>query len=427
MEPTATLYVERGGQAALAGRFVLEDVRTGQRHRSGTPPRSTLGKDAGNDIVLHDPTVSRNHCELRVEPGGVRCRDLGSRNGTHVQGVRVNEAWLRHGDQLVVGATALTFLVDEGADTIRLSSEPRFGDLLGHSTTMRALIAQLQRAAASDATVLLRGETGSGKEVAARAVHSMSRRSAAPFVVVDVAGLHASMTEAELFGYERGAFTGADHSLPGAFERADGGTLFLDHVDELPLALQPKLLRALETRAVRRIGAIHETPLDFRVVGATRQDLRRQINQNTFRADLFYRLAVIELEVPPLRERTEDIPLLVADILDRLGVNDAQRASLIVPEQLERFSRLPWPGNVRQLRNRLERLVVLGEDMGAPESPSFTPYDAARRAALHAFEQAYVEQLLDTYDGNVTEAAKAAGMARGYLHRIIRKVRSEEE
>ncbi len=424
-ERTASLLIEQDGAHLRAERFALVDARTGQRYACGAPPRTTLGKADRNDVVLPDQTVSRFHCELVVEAGGVRCRDLDSTNGTRVAGVRVTDAWLSHGDRLRLGDTELIFEVDEGTDRLRLSPEPRFGDMVGTSATMRLFFAQLGRAAASDASVLLQGETGTGKERAARGLHEASHRARQPFVVVDVAGLSGAMTESELFGYERGAFTGAERELPGAFERAHRGTIFLDQIGELPLGLQPKLLRVLETRSVRRMGAIHERALDFRLVASTRHDLRRAVNRGTFRADLFYRLAVLELEVPPLRDRPEDVPGLAVDLLDELGVDAVQRDRLLTPELLDRLTRLPWPGNVRQLRNRLERLLVLGAGAAPADPSALAPYDAARRDALEAFERAYVEQLLDAHQGNVTAAAKHAGMARGYLHRLIRRARRE--
>jgi two-component system, NtrC family, response regulator GlrR len=243
----------------------------------------------------------------------------------------------------------------------------RFGRMVGRSLVMRQLFGLLERAAASDATVLIEGETGTGKEVSAVAIHENSPRKSGPFIVVDCGAIPAQLLESELFGYEKGAFTGAVSARMGAFEAANGGTIFLDEIGELSLDLQPKILRALEGRKVKRVGSNTYAPIDVRVIAATNRNLREEVAQKRFRSDLYYRLAVLSVKLPALRERPEDLPALVDEVLTHLGVRSSPSASPIrAPDYIAMLSRYRWPGNVRQLRNYLERRVALGETVAPP-------------------------------------------------------------
>jgi DNA-binding NtrC family response regulator len=292
---------------------------------------------------------------------------------------------------------------------------------------MRSIFAQLERVAKSESTVLLTGETGTGKEEAAQAVHEASDRAEGPFVVVDCGTVVQTLVESELFGHERGAFTGADRARGGAFEVAHGGTIFLDEIGELPLELQPRLLRVLERKRVRRLGGNEERAVDVRVVAATNRDLRSAANQGTFREDLYYRLAVVEIELPSLRTRPEDLPLLIDTLLERL--DPEKKAEWLDRQALsQRLAGAAWPGNVRQLRNYLAQCVAFREPPAisaafAPDAASLSgaPYEEARRLALDSFERQYVTVLLDRHGGNVSEAARAAGLNRTYLHRLLRR------
>jgi len=293
---------------------------------------------------------------------------------------------------------------------------------------MRAAFALLERAAASDATVLIEGETGTGKEGAARGLHDGSTRRSGPFVVVDCGAIPAELLESELFGHERGAFTGASAARAGAFEEADGGTIFLDEIGELPLDLQPKLLRAIEHRQIRRVGSnLHKT-VDVRLVAATHRDLRADVNDGRFRPDLYFRLAVVRINLPPLRERPEDIPLLVERIVDGLVDDPAARAPLLDGALVTALQRGAWAGNVRELRNHLERCLVLGGPvpLAAPGPvvgavDGRIPYAEARQRALDEFERRYLEDLLRRHDGKVASAARAAGVNRAYLYRLLQR------
>jgi two-component system, NtrC family, response regulator GlrR len=307
-----------------------------------------------------------------------------------------------------------------------------FGELVGRSAAMRAALAVLERAAPTEAKVLLEGETGTGKSEAARALHAASRRRSGPLVVVDCGALSDQLLDSELFGHEKGAFTGAHARRIGALEEASGGTVFLDEIGELPLSLQPKLLRALEERQIRRVGSNAYRPIDVRVIAATHRDLGAEVTAGGFRADLYFRLAVVRVALPPLRQRAEDVPLIAERLLRGLGAGPSQLQHLLRPEHLGALSSADWPGNVRELRNHLQRCLVLGltsapERSPAPAAPdSHTvdptiPYAVARRAALDAFERAYAGALLASQGGKVTAAAEAAGLNRVYLHKLLRR------
>jgi len=402
----------------------------------------TIGSSPANDVVLDDPTVSGWHCEIRVDADGARVRDLGSTNGTTVDGVRVSEAFLRDDSTLRLGAAAVRFRLGAETNRLPLSEATRFGALVGRSAAMRATFALCERAAASDVTVLLDGETGTGKGAAAEAIHEAGARRDGPFVVVDCGVLPRSLVESELFGHERGAFTGAEARRIGAFEDASGGTIFLDEIAELPPELQPKLLRALENRQIRRVGSNAYVPVDVRVIAASNRDLRAEVNAGRFRADLYFRLAVLRVPMPALRSRPEDIPEVVEELLRAAGVGAERAAPLCADEFLAGLQRSAWPGNVRELRNFLERCLVLdaalavdgagtgtgaGAGAGAAGATSAAtvdasvPYPAARQQALAAFERGYVDDLLRRHGGNVSQAARAAGIARVYLYRLMRR------
>jgi len=394
--------------------------------------RLQIGSHPLNEIEVRDRTVSRFHCEVFVDRDGrAWVKDLGSRNGTRVNGVRVREAEVQEGMVLRVGQLQLVFTPLAERNELPVAPVTSFGTLVGSSLPLRTAFAQLGKAAMSDVTLLLTGESGTGKSEAAELLHERSGRARRPFRVVDCAAVPANLIESELFGHERGAFTGANQKRLGVFEEAEGGTVFLDEVGELPLELQPKLLRVLEAREVRRLGANRHLPVDVRVVAATNRDLRAEVNVGRFRPDLYFRLAVLTVRLPALRERPADIPLIAKQLLGRLRLDEETRRALTEPAFLARLQLSPWPGNVRELRNHLERCAALQEALQpTPEDPSpqhpdvldvSIPFSEARRRLLASFEQGYVRALLERHGGNVSRAAETAGVDRAHLHRIMRR------
>jgi transcriptional regulator with PAS, ATPase and Fis domain len=390
----------------------------------------SIGSHERNDLALQDRSISRFHCEIGVNDQGGWVRDLGSRNGTIVDGVGVRDAQLRESSTLRIGQTTLEFQIKTHSNWLPLSEKNEFGGLLGESVAMRRALVLLERAAQVPYTVLIEGETGTGKEGAALSIHESSPQRGGPFVIVDCGAMPPNLLESELFGHEKGAFTGALARRIGAFEEASGGTVFLDEIGELPLELQPKILRVLEQRHVRRIGANTQIPVDVRILAATNRDLRVEVNNGRFRSDLYYRLAVIKVRLPPLRERPEDVPLLATHILDAQRLEPARTAHLRTPEFLAHISQGAWPGNVRELRNYLERCIAMeqplplgeGADAAATMASDATmPYTQARDQMHARWERGYIESLMKRHQGNVDAAAVAAGVHRTYLYRIMRR------
>ncbi|MDQ3035893.1 MAG: sigma 54-dependent Fis family transcriptional regulator [Myxococcota bacterium] len=400
--------------------------------------RCAIGSHESCDLGIADPTVSRLHCEIVVGEDGALVRDLGSRNGTQVDGLVVREAFARDGSLLRLGAGVVRVTLSRERIVVPVSTRTQLGDLVGVSVAARRTFGALERCAASSVTVLLEGETGTGKDVAAEALHRESARAAGPFVVVDCGAIPGNLLESELLGHEQGAFTGASRARIGAFEAAHGGTVFLDEIGELPLELQPKLLRVLEERAIRRVGSTRRIPVDIRIVAATNRRLGAEVNAGRFRADLYYRLAVARIDVPALRERLEDIPVIAEALLERMGADEATRRALLTPRFLGWLASRAWPGNVRELRNVLEQRLVFDVRTDAEteiEPPAASParasvavdvdvpYPEARRRWLEEFERAYTTELVARHDGNVSAAARAAGIDRVYLHRLLRRSR----
>jgi two-component system response regulator GlrR len=387
--------------------------------------RSSIGQQPSNEVVLDDKQVSRYHCEILLDGGEARVRDLGSRNGTWVDGTRVLESFLRDGAELRLGQTALRVSLGEERVAQVESQKTELGSLVGKSALMRGAFALLEKAAPTDATVLIEGETGTGKEGAAEALHAGSSRRDKPLVVVDCAAIPANLIESELFGHVRGSFTGAAVTRAGAFEEADGGTVLLDEIGELPLALQPKLLRVLERREVKRIGESQMRKLDVRVIAATHRDLRSAVNRHDFRADLYFRLSVVRITLPPLRERPEDIPLLVPILLARLGARPEVIAELTRPEFVSALVRASWPGNVRELRNFLERCLVFQEPLPLDEAhgdrTAAVSFAEGRQRAIDDYERRSLLQLMAECQGRVAEVAQKAGLGRAQLYRLLHK------
>jgi|CXWL01.1.fsa_nt_gi transcriptional regulator with PAS, ATPase and Fis domain len=382
----------------------------------------TIGTDPGCDVVVNDAKVSRRHCELSLVPEGVRLRDLNSKNGTLVHSVRVESVLLPPQTVVQLGDSSLSWSQGSEAVQVELSHTSRFGEAIGQSLTMRALFQKLERAARSDMPVLLLGESGTGKDVLAQAIHSHSERRDGPFVVCDCTSLTETLAESTLFGHVKGAFTGASDNREGLFQMANGGTLFFDELGELPASLQPKLLRALETKKVRAVGSNQETPADVRVVCATHRDIHAQMAAGTFRKDLYFRLAVVEAQVPSLRERRDDVPLLVEALLKK--EQPPRSLKDLPPRTLNLLAAYDWPGNVRELKNIIARLIVFPDTrpeqlLPAAAAKEPTHWQEARADAIAAFESRFLEKALARAQGNVTAAAKTMGVSRQLIYQLL--------
>jgi DNA-binding NtrC family response regulator len=394
-----------------------------------------VGAHRSCELVLDDPQVSRRHAELAVVPDGIRVRDLGSTNGTWWQGTKVGEAVVPAGATVRFGETPVRIAAAD-VPSLPPSDRDRFGEMAGRSVAMRELFAVLEMASPSEATFLIEGESGTGKELAARAIHDASGRAAGPFVVVDCSALAEHLLESHLFGHVRGAFTGAERDRRGAFIEASGGTLFLDELGELPLPAQAKLLRVLEAQTVQPVGADRPVPVDTRVVAATHRDLSRMVAAKEFRFDLFYRLAVVHVALPPLRERLEDLPHLVETLYRRRGLEPGP----IDGDNLDRLRRHAWPGNVRELRNVLERAWALSGpkpafrdlrlwlDPGAAAPPqpadvvdTSLSFKEAKERWNDAFERRYIAAVFADAGQNVTRAAEHAGLSRRHFRELLYK------
>jgi DNA-binding NtrC family response regulator len=387
-----------------------------------------VGKAPSNHFCVPDPTVSRFHCVVERTPRGLLVRDLGSFNGTQVGGCWVESAYLSPDVPIQLGHTVMQLLRGDAARSGDVT--PAAGpQVLGVSRAMQRVVSMLPRLALSGANILLEGETGTGKSMVAELVHRMGPRTSGPFVVVDCGALAASLVEGELFGHERGSFTGANERRAGAFESAEGGTVFLDEIGELPLELQPRLLRALEERTIRRIGATRPTRIDVQIIAATNRDLREAVAAGRFRADLYYRLDSLRMTIPPLRERPEDIPQLIEHFCRRTR---ARIEPQLVARMNADFPRREWRGNVRELRNAVEKAVLL-DDLGSETAPvpmqalddedfDFSvPFRAAKEEAVGAWERRYLAALIRRADGNISEAARVSRLDRGHLRDLLRQ------
>jgi transcriptional regulator with GAF, ATPase, and Fis domain len=404
--PGARLVVLRGPDRSRALRLEREEV--------------TIGSAPTADLQLSDSAVSRSHFTLRQTPEGYLATDLGSTNGTFVDGRRIREVYLRLGDKIELGRTRLRLEVARSPVELQLSEADSFGRFRGRSVAVRRMFSLLEKVAPQELGVLLLGETGTGKDTLAEALHDAGPRRGGPLVVVDCGAIAAGVIESELFGHEKGAFTGAAQARLGAFREAHGGTLFLDEIGELPRDLQPKLLRVIDKGEVRPLGAAAVERVDVRIIAATNRDLRREVNRGLFREDLFYRLGVVTITIPPLRERPEDIPLLATHFW-RAFWNDPDAE---LPEEfLPTLLGYGWPGNVRELRNRVERAAVLDGrlEISGQERSSGDLFSVAKEAAVDRFERSFLSSLLQRTGWNIAEAARRADMDRTHLTKLLRK------
>ena len=422
-----------------------------------------MGSDPLNDLVLTDRTVSRQHCELRRHGNQTKLLDLSSTNGTFLNDMKIGEVYLSHNAIFKVGRTRIRFCVEVESEPISRSNAIRYGDIIGGSPGLRDVFAIMDKVAPSDLSVVIEGETGTGKELIARAIHENSRRAKAPIVVFDCSAFPATLLESELFGHEKGAFSGASYTHRGVFERADGGTIFFDELAEMDIEFQPKFLRVLETGEFRRVGGERTLRVDVRVVAATNRSLDEMISRGRFRQDLFYRLAKVRFRLPPLRERIIDIPLLAEFFMEQLSTRLAHRPTMTA-EALAMLQRYAWPGNIRELRNVVERAATMcgpiidgsyiQQELGLADAPLMAPPPGtlstpplpsaesthaylsapivgpdgdsvplreAKDQLVSDFERQYLEHLLEKHQQNISAAAREAQVDRRHFYRLLKK------
>ena len=427
------------------GRLVVLDGPSAGRSVVIEQQRVRVGRSQVCDLTLDDPSVSGLHLELIATDDGLLLRDRDSTNGTWAGDVRLREALLSPGAVFSAGSATLRYEPLTDVVEIPLAAQDRFGGVVGRSVCMREIFATLDKVAPSDLTVLVEGETGTGKEVVARAIHEHSRRASGPFVVLDCTAVARTLSESQLFGHEQGAFTGAVSRHRGAFEQADGGTVFLDEIGELPRDLQPKLLRVLEHQEFSRVGGSRPVHVDVRVLAATNRDLRQMVADGGFREDLYFRLSVLHVELPPLRDRPEDVELLVEHFLGRIENPRFGGGTVsVAPEAMVRLAGRSWPGNVRELRNAVERAVSLADQphlgpadfsddrralgTASPHAPggelnvdTSRPFKEAKAEVVDAWEARYLRALVAEHAGNLSAASRAVGLTRYHLRELLKK------
>ena len=452
-DATRTIFLDGGDQQLELQQYrlhVVDGEHDDEQEIDCESARALIGSAPKNDLVLDDPAISRVHAEIEVDDTGYLLTDKNSKNGIYVAGLRVRQAYLEDGTEFQLGNTTIRFELTDESTEVHFSGRDHFGGLLGTSREMREIFSILERVSPTDATVLIEGESGTGKELAAEAIHDHSERKDGPFIVLDCSAIPSDLIESELFGHVKGAFTGATGSRKGAFEAAEGGTLFLDELGELSMELQPKLLRALEKQKIKPVGSNDTVETDVRIVAATNRNLQHEIREGNFREDLFYRFAVIRLQLPPLRDRPEDIPILVdhflAEANERAGRDDVD----IAYKTMEKLKRHRWPGNVRELKNFIDRAVLLtqGDNIetrflspAEPDAASASealedsalplvdtaleegiPFKDAKNRLVEDFEKEYWSRLLERTGGNVSKAARIAGVHRKSVEYILKKL-----
>lgn len=425
---------------------VLEGTNRGKKIDLNKPTLK-IGKREDNDLVVDEKTVSRNHLVIEQKENSYLLKDLESTNGTFINDIRVKEAYLSPGDIIRIGNVQIEFIAFDEKIQIEPSTRQDFGPLIGRSRKMRQIFSILEKISPTNATVIVEGETGTGKELVAKAVHLYSPRKNKPFIVFDCSAVAENLIESELFGHVKGSFTGAVNTRKGAFEEANGGTIFLDEIGELSLDLQPKLLRALEQREIKKVGANEALPIDVRVICATNRNLKKEVTEGRFREDLYYRLSVVKIYLPPLRERPDDISFLIERFLANGKFNQqsdgALKVTRVEDDALKMLTRYQWPGNVRELVNILERIVpmvdgssIAGKDVSyifqemeredeeATERMSVDmglPFKEAKQKIVEQFEKDYLSSLLRRNHYNISKTAREAGVDRKHIRNLLKK------
>ena len=432
IENRTTLKVRKCRLVVSGGPDLGKEVNTDKE-------RIRIGGHGTNDLVLtEDRTVSRHHSEVQYTERGYLLVDLNSTNGTWLDGRRIERAYLSQGSVVRAGQSEIRFSNVDEEVTVEPDREGELCGMIGHSVKMRQIFGLIRKIAPMDVSVIIQGETGTGKELVASAIHQLSGRAKGPLVVLDCGAIPPNLIESELFGHEKGSFTGATSSRPGAFERASGGTIFLDELGELRTDLQPKLLRVLENREVRRVGGNDTMEVNVRVVAATNRDLQKEIQNGNFREDLFFRLSVINIQLPPLRQRREDIPLIVRRALEEPEIVARHGRKRLTPQATAMLMAYPWPGNIRELMNVVSHVLTFseGEDIDITHLPArvqgqqkeqplpfneHLSFKDAKEQLLENFEREYLSQVLKRCDGNISRAARESGLHRKSIERLVKK------
>ena len=433
VETKTTLKVRKCRLVILAGSLAGRQIETEKE-------LVRVGKDPTMDLVLaDDQTISRHHFDVQFTEKGYLLVDANSTNGTFLDGKRVERAYLAPNAQIQAGAFVVAFSPQDEEIDIQPDPEGLFSGMIGKSMKMRQIFGLLRKVAPMDVSVIVTGETGTGKELAARAIHENSPRAKGPFVVLDCGSIPENLIESELFGHEKGSFTGAVASRPGAFERASGGSIFLDELGELPLHLQPKLLRVLESREVRRVGGNVTIDVDVRVIAATNRDLPKEVAEGRFREDLYFRLSVINVQLPALRQRRDDIAYLLRHQLAEPETVERYGHKRFSPAALALLSGYAWPGNVRELMNVISHVLTFSEGpeidvshlpprlqgQGGPAGPlpfnEHLSFKKSKEQLLETFEREYLTTILRRCDGNISRAARESGLHRKSIERLVKK------
>ncbi len=432
VENRTTLKVRKCRLAVTAGPDLGKEFTSDKE-------RMRVGAHSSNDLVLvEDRTASRHHFEVQYTDRGYLVVDLNSTNGTMLDGRRIERAYLSQGSQIRAGQTTISFDPTDEEVTVEPDREGELCGMVGQSVKMRQIFGLIKKIAPMDVSVIIQGETGTGKELVARAIHELSERKSGPMVVLDCGAIPPNLIESELFGHEKGSFTGAIASRPGAFERANGGTIFFDELGELRTDLQPKLLRVLENREVRRVGGNEVQEVDLRVIAATNRDLVKEVQSGNFREDLYFRLSVINIQLPPLRGRREDIPHIIKKELNDPDVVARHGRKHVSPPAMNVLMQYAWPGNIRELMNVISHVLTFSDGevidmqhlparlLGQPQEQPLPfnehlSFKDAKEQLLENFEREYIGQVLERCDGNISRAARESGLHRKSIERLVKK------
>lgn len=403
--------------------LTIKSASGNKLHRTFKQSKITIGSSESNDVIIKDDDyISKKHCRLTVEDSGIILTDLGSTNGTFYESEKVEKIVLPGRSKFTIGKTEISVKKVQTKEKLKPEKE-NIGSMIGATDSIKGIFALISRVAQSDATVCITGESGTGKELVAKSVHDMGSRASNPFVAINCGAIPPNIIESELFGHEKGAFTGATNTHRGVFEQASMGTLFLDEIGEMPPDLQTRLLRVLETRTIRRIGGQRDIPVDVRIVAATNQNLKQNVARGKFREDLFFRIHVIPIHIPPLRERKKDIEVL-AEHFVKMFCPDGEEKN-ISSGAMNKLLKHSWPGNVRELKNTIQRALVMNQgnviNLHDIHITELKDTHGLKNIPLISKEKEAIIEALRKSSGNQLKASRILGIARTTLSNKINK------